>query len=162
MDNSTLNCLVHYYVSGVHYYRVRGVDGSFAQHLTVESYMVIIFQQSYILLLINLVFHHALTLSFQVCLHILSHRSLSFFSSGFTTWIPQTGDCHFLAYKSFTFDYSLNKFDKKEIYSTNKHFTCLRKPFQNYLKYLPFLIIIVKKLSSLKHPVRTTVAESHN
>ena len=98
MENSTLNCLVHYYVSGVHCYRVRGVDGSFAQHLTVESYMVIIFQQSYLLVLVNLVFHHALTLPFQVCLHILSHRSLSFCSSGFTTWIPQTVYCHFLAY----------------------------------------------------------------
>jgi len=31
-------------------YRVRGVDGSCAEHLTVESYTVIICQQSYLLL----------------------------------------------------------------------------------------------------------------
>jgi len=43
-------------------YRVRGVDGICAEHLTVESYTVFICQQSYLLLL---VFHHPLTLSFQ-------------------------------------------------------------------------------------------------
>ena len=41
-------------------YRVRGVGGSFAEHLTVESYTIIISLQSYLLLL---VFHHPLTLS---------------------------------------------------------------------------------------------------
>jgi len=40
----------------------RFVDGSYAEHLTVESYTVVICQQSYLLLL---VFHHPLTLSFQ-------------------------------------------------------------------------------------------------
>jgi len=40
----------------------RGVDGSYTEHLTVESYTVVICQQSYLLLL---VFHHPLTLSFQ-------------------------------------------------------------------------------------------------
>ena len=43
-------------------YRVRGVDGSRAEHLTVESYTVVICQRSYLLLL---VFSHLLTLSFQ-------------------------------------------------------------------------------------------------
>jgi len=43
-------------------YRVRGVDGSRAEHITVESYTVVICQQSYILLL---VFHHPLILAFQ-------------------------------------------------------------------------------------------------
>jgi len=48
--------------TGLCSYRVRGVDGSFAEHLTVESYTVVICQQSYLLLL---VFNHPLTLSFQ-------------------------------------------------------------------------------------------------
>ena len=38
---------------------IRGVDGSCAEYLTVESYTVVICQRSY------LVFHHPLTLSFQ-------------------------------------------------------------------------------------------------
>jgi len=41
--------------TGLCSYRVRGVDGSCTEHLTVESYTVIICQQSYLLLL---VFHH--------------------------------------------------------------------------------------------------------
>ena len=45
--------------TGLCSYRVRGVGGSCAEHLTVESYTVIICKQSY------LVFHHPLTLSFQ-------------------------------------------------------------------------------------------------
>ena len=48
--------------TGLCSYRVRGVDGSCAEHLTVESYTVIICQQSYLLLS---VFHQPLTLSFQ-------------------------------------------------------------------------------------------------
>ena len=48
--------------TGLCSYRVRGVDGSFVEHLTVESYTVVICQQSYLLLL---VFHYPLTLSFQ-------------------------------------------------------------------------------------------------
>jgi len=43
-----------------HSVRVRGVGDSYAEHLTVESYTVIISLQSYSLLL---VFHHPLTLS---------------------------------------------------------------------------------------------------
>ena len=37
-------------------YRVRGVGGSFAEHLTVESYTITV-------ILLLLVFHHPLTLS---------------------------------------------------------------------------------------------------
>jgi len=36
--------------TGLCFYRVRGVDGSCAKHLTVESYTVIICQQSHLLL----------------------------------------------------------------------------------------------------------------
>ena len=48
--------------TGLCSYRVRGVDGSCAKRLIVESFTVIICQQSYLRLL---VFHHTLTLSFQ-------------------------------------------------------------------------------------------------
>jgi len=48
--------------TGLCSYRVIGVDGSRAEHLTVESYTVVICQQSYLLLS---VFHIPLTLSFQ-------------------------------------------------------------------------------------------------
>ena len=45
-------------------YRVRGVGGSCAEHLTLESYTIIISLQSYLLsYLLLLVFHHPLTLS---------------------------------------------------------------------------------------------------
>ena len=44
-------------------YRVRGVGGSCAEHLTVESYTIIIALQSYLLSYLLLVFHHPLTLS---------------------------------------------------------------------------------------------------
>ena len=51
--------------TGLCSYRVRGVGGSRAEHLTVESYTIIISQQSYLLsYLLLLVFHHPLTLSF--------------------------------------------------------------------------------------------------
>ena len=46
--------------TGLCSYRVRGVGGSCAEHLTVDSYTIIISLQSYLLLL---VFHHPLTLS---------------------------------------------------------------------------------------------------
>ena len=45
--------------TGLCSYRVRGDGGSFAEHLTVESYTIII---SLVILLL-LVFHHPLTLS---------------------------------------------------------------------------------------------------
>ena len=48
--------------TGLCCYRVRGVAGSCSERLTVESYTVVIYQQSYLLLL---VFHHLFTLSFQ-------------------------------------------------------------------------------------------------
>ena len=45
-------------------YRVRGVGGSCVEHLTVESYTIIISLQSYLLsYLLLLVFHHPFTLS---------------------------------------------------------------------------------------------------
>ena len=51
-------------VSGADSYRVRGVGGSCTEHLTVESYTIIISLQSYLLShLLLLVFHHPLTLS---------------------------------------------------------------------------------------------------
>ena len=50
--------------TGLCSYRVRGVGGSCAEHLTVESYTIIISLQSYLLsYLLLLVFHHPLTLS---------------------------------------------------------------------------------------------------
>ena len=69
---------------------VRGVDGSCAKHLTVESL------RSFMLLTVILI------ISFLSPTHSFipglkpsfsanpSHRSLSFSSSGLTTWIPQT------------------------------------------------------------------------
>ena len=47
--------------TGLCSYRVRGVGGSRAEHLTVESYTVFICQQSYLLLFGD----HSLTLSLQ-------------------------------------------------------------------------------------------------
>ena len=44
--------------TGLCCYRVGGVAGSCSEHLTVESYTVVIYQQSYLLLL---VFHHLFT-----------------------------------------------------------------------------------------------------
>jgi len=58
-------------------------------------------QQSYLLLsvfhhpLCHSLFHSWLKTSFSAN---PSHRSLSFSSSGFTTWIPQTVYCYFWAY----------------------------------------------------------------
>ena len=49
--------------TGLCSYRVRGVDGSCAEHSTVESYTVFICQQSYLGLLLFGV--HPLTLSLQ-------------------------------------------------------------------------------------------------
>ena len=50
--------------TGLCSYRVRGVGGSCAEHLTVESYTIIVSLQSYLLsYLLLLVFHHPLTLS---------------------------------------------------------------------------------------------------
>ena len=77
--------------TGLCSYRVRGVDGSCAEHLTVESYTVFICQQSYLLLLgipsPTHTFIPGLKPSFSAN---PSHRSPSLSSSGLTTWIPQT------------------------------------------------------------------------
>ena len=51
--------------TGLCSYRVRGVDGSCAKHLTVESYMVIYAANSYRPHLLLLVLYHPLSLSFQ-------------------------------------------------------------------------------------------------
>ena len=48
--------------TGLCIYRVRGVDGSCAEHLTLESYTVFICQQSYLLFIWYSVTH---SLSFQ-------------------------------------------------------------------------------------------------
>ena len=66
--------------TGLCSYPVRGVGGSCAEHLTVESYTIIISLQSYLLLL---VFHHPLTLSLGLNPSFSAnppYRSLSFFS----------------------------------------------------------------------------------
>ena len=53
--------------TGLCTYRVRGVDGSCAEHLTVEPYMVFICLSANSHTYCYLVFHHSLTpLSFQV------------------------------------------------------------------------------------------------
>jgi len=52
--------------TGLCSYRVRGVDGSCAEHLTVVSYTVFICKHSTVITYYYLVFHHPLTLSFQV------------------------------------------------------------------------------------------------
>ena len=82
--------------TGLCSYRVRGVDGSCAKHLTVESYRVVLLL-AVILIIINFA---SPTHSFIPCLKPSfsanpSHHSLSFSSSGLTTWIPQTVYCYF-------------------------------------------------------------------
>ena len=67
-----------------------------AEHLTVESYTIIICQQSYLLLFgipsPTHSFIPGLKPSFSAN---PSNRSPSFFFSGLTTWIPQTVYCYF-------------------------------------------------------------------
>ena len=74
----------------------RGVDGSCAEHLTVESYTVFICQQSYLLLFgipSPTHFFHSRLKTFFFC---KSFSPLPFFSSsGFTTWTPLTVYCYF-------------------------------------------------------------------
>jgi len=70
-------------------YRVRGVGGSCAEHLTVESYTIIVSLQSYLLLL---VFRHPLTLPL---LQILPTAAFPFSPSEFNIWISQTVYCYF-------------------------------------------------------------------
>jgi len=88
--------------TGLCSYRARGVDGSCAKHLTVESYTVVM------LLTVILII-----ISFPSPTHSFippktsfsanpSHRCLSFSSSGLTTWIPQTVYC-LLSISIFTF-----------------------------------------------------------
>ena len=72
--------------TGLCTYRVRGVDGSCAQHLTVESYTVIYDANSR-------VFHHPVSFIPDLKPSFSANPfqcSLSFSSSGLTMWIPQT------------------------------------------------------------------------
>ena len=84
-------------------YRVRGVGGSCAEHLTVESYTIIISLRSYLLLL---VFHHhslfhsrllsdPMSWTKEAFLQILPTAAFPFSPSGFTIWISQTVYCYF-------------------------------------------------------------------
>jgi len=80
--------------TGLCSYRVRGVDGSCAKHLTLESYTVVMLL-TFILIIISIPlpphsFMPDLKPSF---LQIL--RTVAFLSSGLTTWIPQTVYCYF-------------------------------------------------------------------
>ena len=60
--------------------RPRGVGGSRAEHLTVESYTIIISLQSYLSYLLLLVFHHPLTLGLNPSFSANPpYPSLSFF-----------------------------------------------------------------------------------
>ena len=61
LDGSTDKNL-SYFVGGNLATLVRGVDGSCAKHLTVEYYMVVMLLT---FVLLFLVFHHPLTLSFR-------------------------------------------------------------------------------------------------
>jgi len=75
--------------TGLCSYRVRGIDGSCAKHLTAESYTVVMLQ-TVIFIIISFPspthsFIPGLKPSFSAN---PSHRSLSFSSSGLTTWIP--------------------------------------------------------------------------
>ena len=83
--------------TGLCSYCVRGVDGSCAKDLTVESYTVIM------LITVILIIFPSPTHSFIPGLKPsfsanASHCSLSFSSSGLTTWTPQTVYCYFCAY----------------------------------------------------------------
>jgi len=82
--------------TGLCSYRVRGIDGSCAEHSSVESYTVnrrSLFANSHTVFIIIGIpspthsFIPGLKPSFSANPY---HRSLSFSSSGFTTWIPQT------------------------------------------------------------------------
>jgi len=75
--------------TGLCSYRVRGVDGSCAKHLTVGSYMVIYANNSYtdyyLFSITHSLFHSRLKTFLSAN---PSHCSLSFSSLGLTTWIP--------------------------------------------------------------------------
>jgi len=84
-------------------YRVRGVDGSCAKHLTVESYMVVMLL-TVILIIISIPSPLSPSLFHSTYLFGKSFPPQpSFSSSGLTTWIPQTVYCYFWAYPFFSF-----------------------------------------------------------
>ena len=81
-------------------YRIRGVDGSCAKHLTVESYTVVMLL-TFILIISSSPIsspHHSFIPSLK---RFFSANPSdfpplpSFSSSGLTTWIPQTVYCYF-------------------------------------------------------------------
>jgi len=77
--------------TGLCSYRVRGVDGSCAKRLTVEFYTVVMLL-TFILIIISIPSPtHSFIPRFKPSFSANpSHRSLSFSSSGLTTWIPRT------------------------------------------------------------------------
>ena len=97
-SSASANCHTAIVLTRERSYRVRGVDGSCAKHLTVQSYSVIMLLTFiFIIIIISMPspthsFIPGLKPSFSAN---PSHRSLSFSSSGLTTWIPQTVYCYF-------------------------------------------------------------------
>ena len=81
--------------TGLCFYRVRGVDGSCAKHSTVECYTVIYaatnhtYYYYYYLFSVTHTFLHSRLKTFLFC-KSFPYRSLSFSSSGLTTWISPT------------------------------------------------------------------------
>ena len=90
-------------------YRVRGVDGSCTEHLTVESLIQSLSANShtYWYSTTHSLFHARLKPSFSAN---PSHRSLSFSSSGLTTSISQTVYSYFWAYPFLLFSFSVLHF----------------------------------------------------
>jgi len=97
-SSASANCYTVIVLARERSYRVRGVDGSCAKHLTVQSYSVIMLLTFiFIIIIISMPspthsFIPGLKPSFTAN---PSHCSLSFSSSGLTTWIPQTVYCYF-------------------------------------------------------------------
>jgi len=87
------------------HYRVRGVDGSCAKHLTVESYTVVMLL-TFILIIISIpspsLFHSRLK-TFLFCKSFPAQPSFS--CPGLTTWIPRTVCCYskYIRFLLFTF-----------------------------------------------------------
>jgi len=97
-SSASANCYTAIVLARKRSYRVRGVDGSCAKHLTVQSYSVIMLLTFiFIIIIISMPspthsFIPGLKPSFTAN---PSHCSLFFSSSGLTTWIPQTVYCNF-------------------------------------------------------------------
>ena len=96
-SSASANCHTVIVLARERSYRVRGVDGSCAKHLTVQSYSVIMLLTFIFIIIISMPspthsFIPGLKPSFTAN---RSHCSLSFSSSGLTTWIPRTVYCYF-------------------------------------------------------------------